>query len=437
MKQDCIRPKPRRADRLTKIGAGVYRPFMPASRSRFLALSLLTVSLISFPRPLIAQQFNWPNLRGPAHNGVSGEGDWNWNWKVAAPKVKWRVDLGLGYSAVAVVDGRVFTMGNTKAVDYIYALEEKSGRVLWNYSYPCTSDDISNRRGPRATPTVAGLRVFTLSHMGHLLCLDYNSGRLIWSRTLMKDLGGNRPLWGYSASPLVVGSLVIVETGNRKNASVVALNAENGRTVWASGTDDAGYSTPVPFQMGDLGGVAVLSGESISGRLVNNGRILFRSQWRTRDGINVASPLIWEDKVFVTSGYNSGAALNRFGNNYFQALWSNRYFRSEMSSPVLIDGHVYGFDDSELRCVDIVNGVVKWRSNLYGKGALMAAGKRLVVQAENGPLAVVEATPWQFKELARLPIASAKECWTQPVLSNGTIYARVGGSLVAVDVSTK
>ena len=395
------------------------------------------VALAGPVNPAWAQSLNWPGFRGPNHSGVTDDANWIADWKAAAPKVNWRADVGRGFSSVAVVDGRVFTMGNRAEVDYVYALEEKSGKVLWNYSYPCTSDDVSNKRGPRATPTVAALRVFTLSHMGHLLCLDYNTGRLIWSRHLVDDLGGNRPIWGYSGSPLVIGDRVIVETGNRKNASVVALNAANGRVVWASGNDDAGYSTPTPFKVGDYEGVAVFSGESISGRMVADGRILFRSQWRTRDGVNSATPVIWEDKVLVTSGYNSGAALIRFGNNYARALWSNRLLRSEMSSPVRIGSHVYGFDDAELRCIDLVNGAVKWRSNAYGKGALTAAGGRLIVQGERGLLAVVEASPWQLKELGRFAVLNVADCWTQPVLSNGAIYARGGGTLVSVNVGSR
>jgi len=421
---------------LTGLPGGTYREFMPTHGiARLVPLGVAL--LISWPN-VVAQSANWPNFRGPNHDGVTADGDWISDWKSGAPKVNWRADVGAGFSSVAVVDGRVFTMGNRSQVDYVYALEEKSGKVLWNYSYPCTSDDVSNKRGPRATPTVAALRVFTLSHMGHLLCLDYNSGTLIWSRHLVDDLGGNRPLWGYSGSPVVIGDRVIVETGNRKNnASVVALNVANGRVVWSSGSDDAGYSTPTPFKIGDYDGVAVFSGESISGRLVSDGRIVFRSLWRTRDGVNAASPLIWEDKVLVTSGYNSGASLIRSGNNYARAIWSNRLLRSEMSSPVRIGSHVYGFDDGELRCVDLVNGAVKWRSNAYGKGALIAAGGKLIVQAERGALAIVEATPWRMKELGRFPVVNAVDCWTQPVLANGAIYARGGGRLVSVNVGSR
>lgn len=377
---------------------------------------------------------DWPNWRGPNHDGVSPESEWLWNWNQVKPKVLWRAQVGFGYSSVAVSTGKVFTMGNVKGSDQILAFDENTGRQVWRYSYPCISVDLDSYPGPRSTPTVAGDQVYTLSRVGHLLCLNFDSGRLQWSKNLQSDFKGNLPVWGYSGSPLAVGNLLIVETGNLKGGSVIALNRMTGERVWASGNDRPGYSSPVPFQYGASTGVAVFSGQSISGRLLNNGRLIWRYNWKTTDDVHAATPIIWDDKVFISSGYNSGSSLIRFGNNYARPIWSSRYMRNRQSTSVRLESHIYGFDEGELRCMDIVNGAVKWRTKNYGVGSLMLGGDKLIVQAENGVLAVVEASPWQFRELGRVQAFRDTKCWTQPVLANGAIYARHQGSLIAINV---
>lgn len=387
--------------------------------------------------PLSARAADWPNFRGPNFDGISSEEDFHWQWNVRKPTVRWKTDVGIGFSSVAVSLGKVFTMGNLKDTDYVMAFNEADGKLAWRYTYPCIAGDLSTRPGPRATPTVVGDQVYTLSKLGHLLCLNFDTGQLHWSKNLVSDFGGNYPAWGYSGSPLVYGNLIITETGHEKGRSVIALNRLTGKLVWANGTDRPGYASPVPFKIGQLDGVAVFSGQAITGRWLSNGRPIWRQNWKTTDDVNAASPIIWENKVFVSSGYNSGCALIRFGNNYSRAIWSNRYMRNKHTSCVRIGSHLYGFDEKELRCMDIVTGAINWRSKNYGAGSLTAAGDKLIVLAETGLLAVVEASPWQFKELARVQTLAGKEIWTPPVLANGTIYVRNNGSLLAIDVGTE
>ena len=108
--------------------------------------------------------------------------------------------------------------------------------------------------------------------------------------------------------------------------------------------------------------------------------------------------------------------------------------RNHFSSSVLIGGHIYGFDESELRCMDLITGTIKWRTRVYLKGSLMGAGDRLIVQSETGTLAVVEASPWKFTEISKSKIFNARRTWTVPVLSNGRIYTRNRASLICLQL---
>jgi len=407
---------------------------MTGSR-RFLSSGLFAAVFLHFlPIGAEAQPYDWPQWRGPNRDGKSIESKWNANWKALPPKVKWRANVGQGYSSMAVSVGKVFTLGNENDVDRVTALSEGNGKVLWTYTYPCSATDADNYRGPRSTPTVDGDYVYTLSRLGHLLCINVDSGKLLWSKNLVRDFNGAMSLWGYACSPLIAGSLLIVENGNTAGRSVIALNKTNGQLVWANGNDRAGYSSPVSCRIGDTPMVAVFSAQSVSGRLLSNGRVVWRYNWKTTDDVSAATPIVWEDKVFISSGYNSGCALIHVGNNFARRIWSNRYMRNHFSSCVLVDSHLYGFDENELRCMDITTGNVKWRTNTYGKGTLIAADGKLIIQAYNGMNAVVEANPWNFKELGRVQVLNGKGAWTAPVLANQLLFVRYQTQLIALNV---
>lgn len=404
-----------------------------AQPARRFARRLSCLAVLSLGSAVPAAEFDWPQWRGPNRDGVSAETNWMWQWPKAGPRVKWRASVGIGYSAVATSSGRVYTLGNRLNTDYLLCLDERNGQIAWQYSYPCDPTDYNGHDGPRATPTVDGKLVFSLSRLGHLLCVNADSGAIIWSRNVTTEYRGNIPLWGFACSPLVMGGLVIVETGADKS-SLMAFNKLTGAPVWANGSDGAAYSSPMPFRLGTFDGVAMFSATGVTGRLAGTGQVLWTYSWRTQDGVNAATPVIFEDKVFISSGYNSGAALFRFWNGGAQRVWSNRNMRNHVSSCVRVGGHLFGFDEDQLRCLDLFTGLYKWTTPAYGKGALMAAGRHLIVLGEQGLLATVEASPWVFKEISRVQAVGGKSNWTPPVLSNGRLYVRSQDLLLCLEV---
>src|SRR5207245_3392213 len=98
--------------------------------------------------------------------------------------------------------------------------------------------------GPRATPTVAGDRVFALGSTGRLNCLELETGKAIWSKDIVRDNQGEMNEWGISCSPLVTHELVVVSAGGGNHRSLVAYETATGDFVWGGGADGAGYSSP-------------------------------------------------------------------------------------------------------------------------------------------------------------------------------------------------
>ncbi len=376
---------------------------------------------------------DWPRWRGANCDGISKESHWLKQWPASGPRQLWKAEVGVGWSSLSVAEGRAFTMGNTEEVDSVYGFDAATGKLLWQHQYDCSSKDPNGYPGPRVTPTVDGDRVYSLSRQGHLFCLEAATGKVRWSREFVKDFAAKVPTWGFSGSPLIEGNWVIVETG-ATGASVVALDKLTGDVVWKSGDDPVGYSSIVPFDHAGQRSVSVFSAAGIVGRSARDGKELWRHPWKTSWDVNAATPIVHDGKVFISSGYNKGCALVDFSGGAAKVVWEHKKMRNHVATCVLLDGHLYGFDESAFKCLDWATGEERWSSPKYGKGSLILAGDRFIVFSDKGRVAVVEPSPTELKEVAGFQALTGKDTWAAPVLANGRLYCRAGKDLVCLDV---
>jgi len=384
--------------------------------------------------PSIVSAADWPNYRGSNYDGISKET----GWRAVLPEgsaVEWRTSLGWGFASMAVRDRCGWAMGNVDGRDVLYCLDAATGREKWQQSYPCPRLDKSHEGGPAATPTVEGDSVYVFSKNGDVLRLRADSGQIVWHKKLYQAPGVKELTWYFSSSPLIVDDLVILNAGT----AGVALNKADGRVVWHNGKDAGGYATPVPYTFGGKKCDALFGCQQLCGREAATGKILWRLEWKTSYDINSADPIIAGDRIFISSGYNKGCALLKLDDNGVTKVYSNRNMRNQINCSVLWKGYVYGFDgqvggSGKLTCLYLQAGQIKWAQGGLGTGSLMLADGKLIVLGEKGRLAIAEATPDGYKELASAEILEGK-CWTGPVLANGRIYARnAAGDLVCVNV---
>jgi len=384
--------------------------------------------------PSLALAADWPNYRGPNHNGVADETGWSGK----EPKVAWTVPLGPGASSVTVVKDRLYTMGNQNNRDIVYCLDTATGREIWRHAYDCPVAKRSFEGGPASTPTVDGERVYTLSYQGHLFCLEAATGKVVWSRHLVRDFKGVPPQWGFAGSPLVEGDLLILDTGG-DGTSTIALNKADGALRWKSGDEVAGYATPVPATWDGKRALVLFKGRELLALEAATGNALWRLPWRTSYDVNAATPIVRGDQVFVSTGYETGAALWQTAAREPRELWRNKNLCSMVNSPLLIGGHIYGFSGnvnqkSSLNCIKWATGELIWSKPELGNGSLTAADGKLVVLTANGELVIGLASPSGFEPHARLPVLKGR-CWVAPVISGGRVFCRSNaGTLVAVDV---
>jgi outer membrane protein assembly factor BamB len=379
---------------------------------------------------------DWPNWRGPDYNGISSETGWSSNWPKEGPKVLWKGSLGTGFSCIAVSNGRVYAMGNTGSKDLdekehkdvVFCFDEKTGKELWRHQYSCPLNPKYYEGGPSATPTVEGNRVYTLSKKGHVFCLDAKKGKVIWQKNLKEELGIELPTWDLAGSPLVVKNLLIFNAGT----SGLALNKKTGKMVWQNGTGKPGYATAVEFDTGKQKGIAILGEKVLYGINASDGAKLWEYPWESYADENNADPVFMGDKVYVST--LAGCALLQIQGDKVSEIWRNKNIKNHFNSTILVDGYFYGFDMSQLKCLDFNTGQEKWATADYGKGSLMAADGKLIILSEKGKLVIAEVSATGIKPLAQAQILTGK-CWTVPVLANGRIYARnAAGDLVCIDV---
>ena len=373
---------------------------------------------------------DWPCWRGPDRNGISGEKGLDFASLKGGGDVLWTAEVGKGYSSVSVSRGRAFTMGSDGERERVIALDEATGRMLWDESWPRKPS--GGYPGPRATPVTDGTNVYAIGQFGDVVALDAATGRTVWKANLEADLGTQLPTWQYSGSPVIHGPLLLVNAGDGGGA----LNRSNGRKAWASKPGVCGYATPVVFALDGRDLVAIFGEKALVVADAKTGAEYLRRPWETEYDINAADPVFDAGRLLASSGYRTGTSLLDVRRQPSRVLWESKALRAQFSSAVKIDGAVYGIDGNaghgELVCLDLETGRERWRSGT-GFGSLIAADGRLIVLNEKGELIVAAADPAAFREEARARVLKGGVAWTPPALANGRLYARNdGGALVCL-----
>ncbi len=374
---------------------------------------------------------DWPQFRGPNRDGISPEPAALKSWPASGPKVLWKAPLGEGYSQVVSVKGRLYTFAQ-QGEQVAIAFDGATGKRLWRTRIDREYND-GQGDGPRSTPTVDGELVYVLSAHGKLAALRTANGQVAWQHDLRSEYGANPPQWGVSTSPLVEGKLLIVNVGGSGNKSIVAFDKTNGKTVWASQGDGAGYSAPIAITVRGVRQVIVFTADAILSISPEDGRLFWRSGWKTDYDVNAATPIFLPpDKLFVSSGYGTGSALLQINRTNVSEVWRSRGMKNQFSSSVLHDGILYGFDDATFKAIEAASGKERWKQRGFGHGSLILAGGHLIVLSDRGKLALVQATPEEYRELGNAQVIEGK-CWTSPSLADGRLYVRNEEQLIAFD----
>ena len=386
---------------------------------------------------------DWPQWRGPERNGISKETGLLKQWPVGGPQRLWRVtSLGAGYGSIATKGERIFVQMAVGRQSAVAALDRSNGRIVWSRALGNAGNN-DRGPGPRSTPTIDGDRVYALTELGDLACLNITDGTVVWQRNILRDFRAENINWHLSESPLVDGDRVIVTPGGR-DASVVSLDKTTGKTIWTSRglSDPAGYSSVIVADVGGVRTLMTFTAQAGVGIRASDGKPMW-SYPRAANGIaNIATPVFSNGRVFYTSGYDTGGALLRLTAQGGEVKAAEAYFTRDMKNHhggvVLVEGYLYGFNDSILTAIHFETGKMAWRDRSVGKGSLTYADGHLYVLSESDHIALVEATPAGYREKGHFEIPdSGYPSWAHPVVSGGRLYLRNQSSLAAFDIKAK
>jgi len=373
---------------------------------------------------------NWSGFRGANRDGIISGVYINTDWKASPPVELWRRPVGPGCSSFAVNDGLLYTQEQLGEDEAVTCYNLSSGKPVWRHRYKARFWDSHAGSGPRATPTLSNGRLYTFGATGILNSLDALSGDVIWSRNVVTDTDAKDSGWGFTSSPLVVDSLVIVAA----SGELAAYELSTGKPCWFGPDGRKGYSSPHLLTIEGVPQIVLMSDTGAISFAPSGGKMLWEYLWPLQD--RILQPAITDEgDLLITGSLQDGirriAVVNESGEWNIKDRWTSNGLRPYFNDFVIHKGHAYGFDGLSLACMDINDGKRIWRGGRYGgQIILLAEQDLLLVLTERGELAIVSALPDRFTELARIPAIEGKT-WNHPVLVDDVLVVRNSQEMVA------
>lgn len=398
---------------------------------------------------------DWPQWRGPNRDGVCTETGLLQQWPKDGPKLLWEISgLGPGYSSVSIAKGRLYTMGDRSKEQFVYAYDLNTRKELWAAKVGGSHSD-----GPRCIPTVDGDFVYAIGTSGDVVCVAGDSGKVVWRKNLLKDLGGaSNPGWRFSESPLIDGDRLLCTPGGHKDV-VAALNKKTGDTIWQcpmpdigkKGKKEAGYASLVISNGTGVKQYVTLTNEGTVG-VSADGQFLWGYN-RVANGVaNISTCVIDGDYVFTSSAYGTGSALLKLvpdgaGVKADEVYWLDQNkFQNHHGGFVKVGDYLYGGHGHNLSkptCLEFQTGKIMWQADQPGEGSgcVLYADGNVYFRYQNGLMALIAATPEKYtlKSTFMPPTrdGAQKEAWAYPVISDGKLYLRHWDVLFCYDVKAQ
>ncbi len=373
---------------------------------------------------------DWPGFRGPNRDSRLAGVRIATDWQREPPRQLWRQRIGPGWSSFAVVGQRLYTQEQRGEEEAVTCYDAGTGAELWAHGDAARFTEVVSGPGPRATPTFYEGKVYTLGATGRLNCLDAVNGEPVWSRDIAADSGATTPIWGFSASPLILQGVVTVFAGGPEGKSVLGYDAASGDLRWSTGEGQHSYCSLQPARLGGVEQLLIATDAGLTSFDPVSGDVLWRYSWPIDGMARIVQPAVLDDSdVLVGTGFSFGTRRVRVGRDgdgwTTEEVWPTRAIKPYYNDLVVHRGHAWGFDGVFFVCINLDDGKGKWRARGYGNGQvlLLADQDLLLILSEQGEVALAAANPDKHQELARFPAIEGKT-WNHPVIAHGRLFVR-------------
>lgn len=405
-----------------------------------IAISLLTLvaSVSTFA------QSEWPQWGGPDRNFTVKTKGLAATWPTSGPKQLWTRPLGRGHSAI-VVDGKtLYTMYSAGEEEMVIALAADTGKTIWEHKYaaPTAGQNYQAGFGPHSTPLISGTLLFTVGALGKLHALDKQTGKVIWSHDLWKELGGKSMDRGYACSPLLYKNTIILTLGG-KDQALIAFNVKDGSVAWKSLNVDISPTSPILINVDGQEQLVAFMGKEIVGVDPNNGTLLWSHGHVTDWGLNISLPVWGSDNLlFLSSAYNGGSRVLRLsrkdGKTQVEEVWFHRRLRLHHGTAIRIGDYVYAssgdFGPAFLAATNVKTGEIAFQDRSFPKSNFVYADGKLIILDEDGNLALATVSPTGLNLISKFALLK-NLAWTVPTLVGTKLYLRDRQTITALDLS--
>ena len=384
------------------------------------------------PGVLISQGLgpDWPQFRGPNRDGAVASFVEPTAWPERLTQ-QWKVDVGDGHATPVLVGARVYTFSRQGTNEVMQALDAATGKAIWQTRYPApvTVNPAAQAHGPgpKATPTFASGRLYTLGMGGIVTAFDAASGKQLWQ----KPAGSTLPLYGTAISPLVDRGLVIVHVGGDKGGALTAFDAGTGDVKWAWNGDGPSYASPVVAEIDGIRQVITLTQGNVVGVSAADGRLLWRRPYATEYTQNIITP-VFAGSTLIIGGYQNptiALRLVRSGDQWkTEDVWENAGISLYMANSVLVGDRLFGLshrNSGQYFTLDVKTGKTVWvgQPRQAENAAIVRAGSLVFSLEDDAELMVGRVGANSFQELKRYTVANAAT-WAQPVISGRRIFVK-------------
>jgi len=404
-----------------------------------LSSALLTVLSILPPSGLLAEDADWPHIRGPQCNGrTSAAGLFDAG--AIALELGWKTGLGPAYSGVAVSGRHLVAFFSDGESDVLIALDALDGSELWRHAVSETyRGHDGSEDGPASSPIIHGGAVYALGPLGDLVALNLADGERIWSRNLVEEFGITVPDYGCTTTPLAIDGVLVVQIGGDEGRSIAGLDPASGELRWSLGDEGTQYQSPIAMELAGRLQVIVPDGKRMVGLAPGDGAVLWEHVFQgERDsvGMGMATPIDGDRFAIGVGGTLAVLEVTPKGDDSgFEAkeLFRARDLGRGYVAPVAFEGHIYGINNGFLTCIDGVRGKRVWKSRPPGGCGLLLVEDRLLIFGAEGVVVVAKATPDGYQEEARAQVLDHTG-YTWPSFANGRLYVRNSAEIASVSI---